>query len=47
MHTVAGMFLVSSTVLSAFSLVKLYQAGCLRGLRIDDVSSLANRGTAA
>ena len=47
MHTVVGMFLVSSTVISAFSLVKLYRGGCLHGLRIDDVSPVANRRTVA
>jgi cytochrome c oxidase assembly protein subunit 15 len=47
MHTVVGMFLVSSTIVSAVSVVRLYRAGCLHGLRIDDVSSLASGGTTA
>ncbi len=46
MHTVGGMFLLSSTVAAAVSVLKLYQAGCLRGLNMD-LPTLADRGTVA
>jgi cytochrome c oxidase assembly protein subunit 15 len=35
LHTVGGMFLFASTVVSAVSLMKLWRAGCLYGLRLD------------
>jgi cytochrome c oxidase assembly protein subunit 15 len=35
LHTVGGMFLFASTVVSAVSLVKLWRAGCLCGLRLE------------
>jgi heme a synthase len=35
LHTVGGMFLFASTVVSAVSLMKLWRAGCLCGLRLD------------
>jgi cytochrome c oxidase assembly protein subunit 15 len=35
LHTVGGMFLFASTVVSAVSLMKLWRAGCLCGLRLE------------
>lgn len=35
LHTVGGMFLFSSTVISAVSVLKLWRAGSLSGLRVD------------
>lgn len=45
LHTVGGMFLFSSTVISAVSVLKLWRAGSLDGLRID-LSVADGRGTA-
>jgi cytochrome c oxidase assembly protein subunit 15 len=45
LHTVGGMFLFSSTVISTVSVLKLWRAGSLEGLRID-VSMADGRGTA-
>lgn len=45
LHTVGGMFLFSSTVISKVSVLKLWRAGSLAGLRID-VSLADGRGTA-
>jgi cytochrome c oxidase assembly protein subunit 15 len=46
LHTVGGMFLFASTVVSAVSMVKLWRAGCLSGLRLD-FGVADGRGTAA
>ena len=45
LHTVGGMFLFSSTVVSAVCVLKLWRAGSLAGLRID-LSIADGRGTA-
>lgn len=45
LHTVGGMFLFSSTVVSAVSVLKLWRAGSLCGLRIE-LSVADGRGTA-
>jgi hypothetical protein len=45
LHTVGGMFLFSSTVISAVSVLKLWRAGSLAGLRID-LSVAGGKGTA-
>jgi hypothetical protein len=45
LHTVSGMFLFSSTVISAVSVLKLWRAGSLAGLRID-LSVAGGKGTA-
>lgn len=46
MHTVVGMLLLASTVVSSVGLGRLWQAGCLDGLRIE-VPVLSDRGSAA
>ncbi|MEJ7590605.1 MAG: COX15/CtaA family protein [Planctomycetaceae bacterium] len=46
MHTVFGMFLLSSSVVAATSLAILYRAGCLAGLQIE-LPAVGNRGTVA
>ncbi len=46
MHTVVGMFLLSSALASAVSVLKLYQAGCLQGLAVD-LPAFTDRGTVA
>lgn len=45
LHTVGGMFLFASTVVSAVSMMKLWRAGCLSGLRLE-LSVADGRGTA-
>lgn len=45
LHTVGGMFLFSSTMISAVCVLKLWRAGSLAGLRID-LSVADGRGTA-
>ena len=45
LHTVGGMFLFSSTVIAAVSVLKLWRAGSLLGLRID-LGVADGRGTA-
>ena len=46
MHTVFGMFLLSGCVVAATSLVVLYKAGLLQGLRIE-LPTIGDRGTIA
>jgi hypothetical protein len=45
LHTVGGMFLFASTVVSAVAVTKMWQAGSLNGLRFD-LSVADERGTA-
>ncbi len=46
LHTVFGMLLLASTIVGSVSLLTLYRAGVLPGLRLD-LPALGDRGTAA